>query len=432
MRQIRALTVGAVLSMVGLALPALETPATATVPTVTVSSDSADINLFEFVNDTSQRQPDTSANDFFSFAHHLGGAAAKQSGPSGTSTAFVRQASTISTPAQPPFPVQPVADIALDGLSTSAATVTNDDSTGTPVTDAQGTFSADFTLDQDTPAFFGGFMQTTETDLDNECSYALVDIASAGTFTRHYEADSPAGCNNPGPPAAPRQKGWAESVTMPAGSYTLSVDYYSEVDDTPTEAHSLTASASVSFNLAFMPPAATFTTKLAGSKATFNAQGSSAGTAARPLASYNWTFGDGKTATTSTPTVTHTYPASPTSVHNYKVTLQVVDNGGAVSAPATHTVHGTATTVGVSKTAAKVKAAGRVSPRRAGHHVVVTLSRKSGGRFHVLATHRPTLSSTSHYSTSFARPAAGRCRLRTRYPGDASHLASTRTRSVAC
>src|SRR4051794_29680409 len=307
MRHVRALTVGAVVSMAGLALPALQTPATATVPTVSVSSDQARISIFEFVNSTSQRQPETSATDFFSFAHHLGGAAAKQSGPSGTSTAFVRQASTVSTPAQPPFPVQPVADIALDGLSTSAATVTNDDSTGTPVTDAQGTFSADFTLDQDTPAFFGGFMQTTETDLDNECSYALVDIASAGTFTRHYEADSPAGCNSTG---HSRQKGWAESVTMPSGSYTLSVDYYSEVDDTPTEAHSMTPSASVSFNLAFMPPTASFTTRLAGSKATFSAQGSGAGTAARPLASYDWTFGDGKTATTSTPTVTHTYPTS--------------------------------------------------------------------------------------------------------------------------
>src|SRR5690349_945434 len=101
--------------------------------------------MFEFVNSsgTGTKNPDTSATNFFSFGHHLGGSAAKVSGPSGTSTAFVRQASTITTPAQPSFPVHPVGDIALDGLATSAATVTNDDSTGTPVTDSEGTLSAD-------------------------------------------------------------------------------------------------------------------------------------------------------------------------------------------------------------------------------------------------------------------------------------------------
>jgi hypothetical protein len=434
MRQVRALAVGVVASMAGLALPALEAPAAASVPTVSVTSDSADINMFEFVNPNTSAPvgtvtQDTGDSNFFSFAHHLGGSGSTVSGPSGTSTAFVRQASTITTSAQPPFPVLPVGDIALDGLATSAATVTNDTSTGVPVTFSEGTFSASISLDQDTPVFFSGFLQTIEQDLDGECSYAYVDI-SGGAFTRHYEADSPAGCRLAG---ATRQKGWAESATMTAGTdYEVNVDYYSELDDTPNEAHSMTASANASFNLAFMPPSAAFTTKLSGSKATFNAGGSSAGAAARPLASYRWTFGDGKKATTTTPTVTHGYPTSPTTAPTYKVVLQVVDNGGAISAPVSHLVHGTATTLAISKTATKLKATGKVTPRRGGHHVVVTLARKSSGSFHVLATHKPTLTSTSTYATSFARPHPGTCRLVTRYPGDATHLASMRTRVFAC
>lgn len=244
--------------------------------------------------------------------------------------------------------------------------------------------------------------------------------------SRLFDAHTGTGCDF----AGTHSKGWAESTTLSAGDYDLSVDYYSETD--ADEGKSVSASTSVSLNLAFMPPSAAFTTKLSGSKATFDGSGSSAGPAARPLASYKWTFGDGKSATTSTPTVSHSYPASPTSVHNYKVSLQVVDNGGAVSAPASHTVHGTVTTVSASKTAAKVKATGRVSPRRGGHHVVVTLSRKSSGHFRVLATHRPTLTSTSTYATSFARPHPGTCRLRTRYAGDATHLASTRSRTFNC
>jgi len=52
------------------------------------------------------------------------------------------------------------------------------------------------------------------------------------------------------------------------------------------------------------------------------------------IASYRWNFGDGTSATTTTPRTTHTYPAAKT----YTVTLTVTDSRGATSAPATKDV----------------------------------------------------------------------------------------------
>ncbi|HET7531311.1 MAG TPA: PKD domain-containing protein [Mycobacteriales bacterium] len=402
--------------------------ASATTPVVTLDSDSALISTFQFVDDAHQASPDDEASDFFAYGHTLD--PPKQQGPSGTASAFLQQVATMETPAQPPLPASPLNDIALTGTSTAGATRTNNDTAGVPVADSEGQLSVSFTSDQPVPVFYSGVLLTTETDTD-ECSYAEVDLDGPTGFTPlHFVASSPNGCDAPG---ATRQAGWATSMTLPAGDYEMTADYYSEVDDTTDEAASMSASSKVSVNLAFMPPTARFTTKLAGSRATFNAGGSSAGPAARPLAKYVWDFGDGSSRrTTTTPTVAHSFPASPRTARTYKVTLQVVDDGGARSAPVSHNVLGTATSLGVTKHATKVTAAGAVTPSRRGHRVDVTLARRQGGRFHNLATHHPTLTSTSHYSTTFARAAAGTCRLTTRYPGDATHLASSRARVFAC
>ncbi len=399
--------------------------ASAATPVVTLDSDQVELSTFQYVDDDHQADTGSGGDAFFAFGDTVN--PPKQSGQSGTASTFVQMATTMETPAQPPLPAAPLNDIALSGTATSGATRTANDTLGVPVSDSEGQLSVDFTADQPVPVFFGGFMQTSETDTD-ECSYAVVDLIGA-SFARHFVASSPAGCHEAG---AVRQKGWDELVTLPAGSYELTADYYSEVDDTTDEVASMSASSKLTFDLAFMPPKAAFRTTVNGSRATFNAVGSSAGAAGRPLTKYKWTFGDGHTATTTTNTVTHTYPASPRVAPTYDVKLQVVDSGKAVSAPVTHKLLGTVTGLTVTKTAGTAKAAGKVTPRRGGHRVVVTLARKRNGAFRTIATHRPVLTSSSTYATTFARPAPGSCRMTARYPGDATHLASTRVKTFTC
>jgi 6-phosphogluconolactonase (cycloisomerase 2 family) len=72
-------------------------------------------------------------------------------------------------------------------------------------------------------------------------------------------------------------------------------------------------------------PVAAFTAASAppGSATTFNATGSSA-SPGQTVARYDWTFGDGTSATNAGPTPTHTYA----SVAHYTVTLTVTDDAG--------------------------------------------------------------------------------------------------------
>lgn len=93
----------------------------------------------------------------------------------------------------------------------------------------------------------------------------------------------------------------------------------------------------------------------------------------------------------------------------------------------------TATTTTMSITSGlKLKATGSVSPNLAGQPVKVVLSRKSGGVFSKVASKAPALSVSSTYVASFAHPASGTCRIKTTYAGDATHLASSKSQTVAC
>jgi hypothetical protein len=94
----------------------------------------------------------------------------------------------------------------------------------------------------------------------------------------------------------------------------------------------------------------------------------------------------------------------------------------------------TSTTISalVQKTAAKIKVNGSVFPARPGKQVSVSLYRKRGGVFVKLRTKSPTLSAASAYATSFGRPAAGACKVRAVFPGDADYLASSRTVKFRC
>ena len=90
------------------------------------------------------------------------------------------------------------------------------------------------------------------------------------------------------------------------------------------------------------------------------------------------------------------------------------------------------TTLKVGKTVDRLVAKGRVKPNHRGKKVKVTLYKRSNGSFRKLNAKNVTLSGRSRYSTGFARPSAGRCRITTVFPGDAHHLPSRATKTFAC
>jgi hypothetical protein len=90
------------------------------------------------------------------------------------------------------------------------------------------------------------------------------------------------------------------------------------------------------------------------------------------------------------------------------------------------------TTLGISKTATKVKAVGTVAPSHPGLPMVVKLFKKISGTWRRLATKRPLLNSASAYSTSFARPSPGDCKVTAKFPGDEDHSASSARKTFNC
>jgi hypothetical protein len=90
------------------------------------------------------------------------------------------------------------------------------------------------------------------------------------------------------------------------------------------------------------------------------------------------------------------------------------------------------TTLVVQKSSSRVRATGTVFPAHPGSQVTVRLYKKIGGSFRVVSTKRPTLSATSAYATRFSRPSSGTCKIRSIFPGDADHLASSGSVKFRC
>jgi hypothetical protein len=90
------------------------------------------------------------------------------------------------------------------------------------------------------------------------------------------------------------------------------------------------------------------------------------------------------------------------------------------------------TTAAVRKTTTRVKVRGTVSPAHPGKTVSVTLFRKRDGVFRRIARKTPTLTATSAYATSFARPRPGACKVKAVFAGDADHFASGKTVKFRC
>jgi hypothetical protein len=173
------------------------------------------------------------------------------------------------------------------------------------------------------------------------------------------------------------------------------------------------------------------TTVLAASK--LDGSASAATVQGRTIARYRWTFGDGKSASTTGAVTAHQYAAAPESPSTYLATLVAVDSAGAVSTPVSHSVPGTATALFVVKlSATKMEAVGNVLPRHGGKIVTVTLFRKQGTSFVNVQSHTPTLDSRSRYAVVFTRPAATTCKIVTRFPNDADHLGSQAVELTHC
>jgi hypothetical protein len=90
------------------------------------------------------------------------------------------------------------------------------------------------------------------------------------------------------------------------------------------------------------------------------------------------------------------------------------------------------TTLTVQKRLHRLIATGVVSPSHTCRRVIVTLQRKRHGTFVKIARNRPTLDARSHYRLGFERPAAGRCRIITRFPGDDDHGSSSARNTFNC
>ena len=90
------------------------------------------------------------------------------------------------------------------------------------------------------------------------------------------------------------------------------------------------------------------------------------------------------------------------------------------------------TTLQVRKRVHRLIARGRVSPNHSDERVIVTLQKKRNGTFVKIARKRPTLAARSRYRAFFERPAAGRCRIVARFPGDEDHRPSSARRNFRC
>lgn len=148
-------------------------------------------------------------------------------------------------------------------------------------------------------------------------------------------------------------------------------------------------------------------------------------------------------------TVDVTVQGDGTLEHNETLFLSLLNPsaGAAISTgQATGTIvnDDTRTSAAVRVRAAKQRVAvrGRVSPARAGKHVVVRLFRKRSGAWVRVGSKRASLSGTtdvngdgftdSRYASSFHRARSGRCRIVVRYPGDRRFSSSSATKVFRC
>ncbi|WP_164734575.1 PKD domain-containing protein [Microbacterium lemovicicum] len=126
--------------------------------------------------------------------------------------------------------------------------------------------------------------------------------------------------------------GTTSTEAAPIHNYARGGDFVITLTVTDDRGGSAKATKQVSLIAPNVAPVAAFSTSVIGLSVFTNASASTDGDGS--VVSYIWSFGDGATATTTTSTASHRYDAAGT----YEVSLTVVDDDGANSAPQTRQV----------------------------------------------------------------------------------------------
>ena len=188
-------------------------PAQAADPSVSVTTDSADIFTDQSLPPDKFKSRNKSGTDFLSFAGTLSPPTLRSGGS--TSSALGQIAATVVTPTGPPFPIAPVSAIDMSGRATAKTKRNGGDAFET---DSEGSFDASFHVSAPTPFLFAGSLVTNDTDR-HDCTD--VDVRLSGPFSKEYAANDGDCFGDP----LPASKGWVITDVLPEGDYNLSVGY---------------------------------------------------------------------------------------------------------------------------------------------------------------------------------------------------------------
>lgn len=230
---------GAALALSGMSAGA----ATAASPTVNSDGDTASVDTFQSAASGTDRSRSRDDSDFAAFGANL--LPPKLTGDAGTAEAFVQQASTLITSDNAtPFAIH---GIGISGRLTASSHKKSNANPYVPFASPEGSFSANFDSPDPIPIQFAGALFGASTDQD-DCTEAIVEL-SGGTFDRTFAAGGGGDCE----PGEHPSKGFVIEPTLPAGSYTLSAEYFTTVDpeDPGTSDH---ASGALDVSLSFFPP----------------------------------------------------------------------------------------------------------------------------------------------------------------------------------
>jgi hypothetical protein len=225
-----------------LTLPAA--PAIAATPVVSIEDNSADINTFQALSNAVSASKDKDGSDFIRFGESLVPSTLK--GGEGKADTFAQQATTVVTPSVHAFPTAPIFGIGLSGRVTAHTTKANNALPGVPVADSVGSMSADFSTNAPTPFQFSGAMVAANNDPD-DCTQISVELT--GPVHKSFSLQRGGGCT----PTAPNSQGFVVTGVLPAGGYSIQVQYEAEV--TSENPGSVAAGlGEVDTNLQFLPP----------------------------------------------------------------------------------------------------------------------------------------------------------------------------------
>jgi hypothetical protein len=198
-------------------------PAGATAPVgVVVEGDTASIDTAQFVDVDAphQRFRSKDGQDFVAFSESLN--PPTLTGIPGSADAFVSQASSVITPSFS-TPFESVKGIGLSGRLSAKSHKNGNDAAYVPFASPDGSFAASFNSPDPVPIQFAGSMLAASTDPD-DCTSITVELN--GPFSRSFAAGGGGDCDT----GVHSSTGWVVEKTVPAGDYSLDVEYDTTVD----------------------------------------------------------------------------------------------------------------------------------------------------------------------------------------------------------